>query len=208
MGRKVVDVLQERDFFGEEAAVFKDPCLFRIRVLEATDVIQIPGEVLQDLPILRWKLFENCQQRAARLACGSDPAAGMIWSNELSIQVAHMDLQHKRLIEIANVIAEHLYPDADRSALADAFDALVDYTRYHCAAEEKLMALYRYPETAEHRLGHSNLVSQVTGYATRVLAGDVPDKGAFLDFFKSWLLRHISDQDREYGGFLNARGVY
>ncbi|MCX7149647.1 MAG: bacteriohemerythrin [Rhodocyclales bacterium] len=208
VGRKVVDVLQERDFFGEEAAVFNDPCLFRIRILEETAVIQIPGEVLQDVPILRWKLFENCQQRAARFVHDCDAAAGMTWSDELSIQVAHMDLQHKRMIEIADVIAEHLYPGADRCALTNAFDALVDYTRYHCAAEEKLMALYRYPEAAEHCRGHANLVSQVTEYATRVLAGDVFDRAAFLAFFQSWLVRHIRDQDRDYGAFLNARGVY
>lgn len=208
VGRKVVDVLRERDFFGEEAAVFNAPCLFRIHVLEETAVVQIPGEVLQDVPILRWKLFENCQQRAARFACDSDSAAGIIWSDDLSIHVAHMDLQHKRLIEIANVIAELLHPDADQAALADAFDALADYTRYHCAAEEKLMALYRYPEAADHCLRHANLVGQVTDYANRVLAGEVTDKAAFIRFFESWLVRHIVDQDREYGAFLNARGVY
>ncbi|MCX7167805.1 MAG: bacteriohemerythrin [Rhodocyclales bacterium] len=208
VGRKVVDVLRERDFFGEEAAVFNAPCLFRIHVLEETAVVQIPGEVLQDVPILRWKLFENCQQRAARFACDSDSAAGIIWNDDLSIHVAHMDLQHKRLIEIANVIAELLHPDADQAALADAFDALADYTRYHCAAEEKLMALYRYPEAADHCLRHASLVGQVTDYATRVLVGEVTDKAVFIRFFESWLVRHIVDQDREYGAFLNARGVY
>jgi len=208
VGRRVVDVLQQRDFFGEEAAVFGDPCLFRIRVLEETAVIQIPGEVLRDVPILRWKLFENCQQRAARFAHGCDAAAGIIWKNDLSVHVAHMDLQHKRLIEIANVIAEYLYPGADGSALTNAFDALVEYTRYHFAAEEKLMALYHYPDAAGHCLEHTNLLSEVTDCATRMRAGNVIDSAAFLGSFQSWLLRHIDDQDRDYGAFLNARGVY
>ncbi|MDO8789666.1 MAG: bacteriohemerythrin [Sulfuritalea sp.] len=208
VGRRVVDVLQQRDFFGEEAAVFGDPCLFRIHVLEETAVIQIPGEVLRDVPILRWKLFENCQQRAARFAHGCDAAAGIIWNNDLSVHVAHMDLQHKRLIEIANVIAEYLYPGADRSALTNAYDALVEYTRYHFAAEETLMALYHYPDAAGHCLEHTNLLSEVSDCATRVRAGSVFDSAAFLGSFQSWLLRHIDDQDRDYGAFLNARGVY
>ncbi|TRZ91971.1 MAG: hypothetical protein D4R84_13240, partial [Rhodocyclaceae bacterium] len=208
VGRRVVDVLQERDFFGEEAAVFDDPCLFGIRVLEETTVIQIPGEVLRDVPILRWKLVENRQQRAARFALGCDAAAGVIWNDDLSVHVARMDLQHKRLIEIANVIAEHLYPGADRGALTAAFDALVDYTRHHFAAEEKLMALYCYPEAAEHCLGHANLVSEVTECATRVREGNVFDSAAFLRSFQSWLLGHMREQDRDYGSFLNAKGVY
>jgi len=208
VGRKVVDLLQQGDFFGEEAAVFKTPCLFRLNVLEPTAVVQIPGELLQDVPILRWKLFENCQQRAARFDYGRDPAAGVVWNATLSIRVAHMDLQHKRLIEIANVIAEHLHPDADRCALTNAFDALIDYMHYHCSAEEKLMTLYAYPGARDHCLRHSELVRQVTDYAAAVLAGEIPEMKAFLRFFESWLLRHILDEDREYGEFLNARGVY
>lgn len=208
VGRKVVDVLQRGDFFGEEAAMFKAPCLFRLNVLDQTTVVQIPGELLQDVPILRWKLFENCQQRAARFAYGRDPAAGVVWNDSLSVRVAHMDLQHKRLVEIGNVIAEHLQPDADRGALANAFDALVDYTRYHSSAEEKLMTLYAYPGAEEHCLQHAELVRQVNDYAAAVLAGGVPDQADFLGFFESWLLRHIRDEDREYGEFLNARGVY
>lgn len=208
VGRTLVDVLGERDFFGEELAVFKSPCLFRLYVREPTTVVQIPGELLQDVPILRWKLFENSQQRAARFAHGDDAEAGLIWSDAFSIQVAHMDLHHKRLMEIANVIAQYLYPDTDRGALADAFEALIDSTYYHCAEEEQLMALYGYPEAFGHCQRHSDLLRQMTDYASRVQAGELPDRADFLRFFESWLVQHIFDEDRAYGKFLNARGVY
>ncbi|MCF8179393.1 MAG: bacteriohemerythrin [Sulfuritalea sp.] len=208
VGRKVVDVLEARDYFGEEAAVFKTPCLFRVQATEDTTVVQIPGEVLRDVPILRWKLFENFQQRAARFAHGFDPATGIVWRHELSINVARMDLHHKRLIEIANVIAENLYQDADRQVLTSTFEALIDYARYHCAAEETLMALYDYPEAAGHSSGHGYLINQIVDYSNRVQGGEVPEKADFLSFFESWLGEHIRDQDLEYGRFLNARGVY
>lgn len=208
VGRELVDVLRERDYFGEEAAVFKAPSLFRLHVMEETAVVQIPGELLQDVPILRWKLLENSQQRAARFAYGREAAAGLVWSDALSIQIAHMDLQHKRLMEIANVIVQHLYPEADREALAAAFDALVDYTYYHCAAEERLMAQYGYPQALDHCQRHGELISQVQDYAALARSGAVPETGDFLRFFESWLLRHIADEDRDYGEFLNARGVY
>jgi hemerythrin len=208
VGRRVVDVLQARDFFGEEAAVFKAPCLFRIRVLEETSVVQIPGEILQGVPILRWKLFENCQQRTERFANGGDQAAGVIWSDALSVHVARMDLHHKRLMEIAGILAENLYRDADPQARTDAPDALIDYTRYHFSAEEKLMALYAYPGAADHCRQHAELIGQLADYATAALAEAAPEKAAFLGFFESWLLRHIRGQDREYGAFLNAKGVY
>ena len=204
----MVDVLQERDFFGEEAAVFKGPCLFRIKVVEETTIVQIPGEFLQDVPILRWKLFENCEQRAARIACGLDQSSGLLWRDDLSIRVAHMDLHHKRMLEIANVVAQNLYLDADHHALITAFDALIDYTRYHFEAEEKLMALYNYADAAEHSRGHEEMVGQVIAYAAKVQGEQAPDKAAFLRFFDTWLVQHIQLQDLAYGQFLNAKGVY
>ena len=208
IGRKVADVLQARDFFGEEAAVFKTPCLFRMRVIEETSVVQIPAEVLRDVPILRWKLFENCQQRTARFVHGPNQAAAMIWRDDLSVHVAQMDLHHKRLMEITGIVAANIYPDADRTALADAIGALIDYTRYHCDAEEQLMTLYGYTEAPGHRARHQDLIERLSEFSKMALADELPDEAALLAFIESWLLQHIRGEDQVCGSFLNAKGVY
>ncbi|HEU0282181.1 MAG TPA: bacteriohemerythrin, partial [Gallionella sp.] len=207
-GSKVLDVLKERDFFGEEGAIFKVPCLSHLRVLNETNVIQIPGELLKDVPILRWKLFESYQQRVTRVIYSGDPAEVFVWHDTFSTQVAQMDSHHKRLIEIGNAIMDHLHKDTDYNSLNKAFDALVDYTHYHFAAEEKLMALYNYPGTETHCKKHSDLFIQVAEYKKRMLGGDIPDKASFRHFFESWLVHHILDEDLKYGAFLNDRGVY
>ena len=208
VGGKVLDVLNERDFFGEEGAIFNVPYLSHVRVQNETAVVQIPGDLLKDVPILRWKLFENYQQRVANVIYGGDGMQVFTWRDTFSVQVAQMDSHHKRLVEIANAIIEQGQGRADRDALAKAFDALVDYTRYHFAAEEKLMALYDYPGAEVHRRKHATLTLQVAEYRERVLAGDVPDKASFLHFFDTWMMRHILDEDRKYGAFLNEKGVY
>jgi hemerythrin len=207
VGNKVLDVLKERDFFGEEGALFKVPYLFGLRALEETAVCQIPGGILEDVPSLRWKLFENHQQRVARVVFSGDKTGVFIWRDTFSINVAQMDSHHKRLINVANAIMEHLQEGADRDSLDNAFDALVDYTRYHFTAEEKLMVLYSYPGVQGHSKSHGDLILQVSEYQKRMLSGDVPEKAGFLHFFESWL-RHIVDDDRKYGAFLNAKGVY
>ena len=206
VGGSVLDVLKVHDFFGEEGAIFKVPSLSRLRAVEETVVLQIPGEFLQDVPMLRWKLFERYQQRVARVIYGGDRMHAFVWRDAFSIQVTKMDSHHKRLIEIANAILESL--DHDRASLAKALDALVAYTHYHFAAEEKLMVLYDYPGTKNHSKNHGELILQMTEYRERVLGGDVPDKSSFLHFFESWLVHHILDEDRKYGAFLNAKGVY
>ncbi|MDD5300339.1 MAG: bacteriohemerythrin [Gallionella sp.] len=208
IGSKVLEVLKQRDFFGEEGAVLKVPSLFHLRVLEETVVVQIPGELLEDVPILRWKIFENHQQRAVRVVHGDGETEAFVWNDTFSLHVSQMDGHHKRLFGIANTIMEHLHNNAGREAVSSAFDALVDYTRYHFAAEEKLMVLYSYPGIDEHREKHDELISQVLEYKDRVLGGDVPDIAGFQSFMEHWLVRHVLDEDRKYGAFLNDKGVY
>lgn len=208
VGGKVIDVLKERSFFGEEGAIFKIPCLSHLRVQQETRVIQIPGALLEGVPVLRWKLFESYQQRVAQVLYESGNSNIFAWRDTFSINVAQMDNHHKRLIEIANSIMEHLQQASDHESLIKAYDALVDYTHYHFAAEEKLMTLYGYPGAETHRKKHINLFTQVAEYKERILGGDMPDKASFRLFFEAWLVRHIFNEDRKYGEFLNARGVY
>jgi hemerythrin len=208
VGSKVLDVLKDGDFFGEEGAILKVPYLISMRVAQETAVVQIPGEILVDVPILRWKLIENYQQRAARVVRDGDRTGAFVWHDAFSINVAQMDRDHMRLVEIANAIVEHLHRNADRNSLARLFDALVEYTQYHFAAEERLMLLYGYPATEGHCRSHRDLKRQVIEYVKQVLGGDAPNKAGFLQFFESWLVRHILNEDRKYGAFLNAKGVY
>lgn len=208
LGNKVLDVLEELDYFGEESAVLNVPSLYSLRALEETAVVQIPGHILTDVPMIRWKIFENFQQRAAHLVHGDSQAEVFSWDGSFSVHVAEMDDHHKQLIEIANTIVEHLQNNSTRDSLANAFDALVDYTRYHFAAEEKLMALYHYPDTDQHAKRHKELIHHVVEYMEKILDGNIPDKAAFISFMENWLVRHLLDEDRKYGAFLNNKGVY
>lgn len=208
VGSKVLSLLKAHDFFGEESAVLKIPSLFQLRVLEETATVQIPGALLEGVPILRWKIFETHQQGAVRAIHSDDQTETFVWRDSFSIHVAQMDAHHKRLFEIANRIMEHLHNNSGRESLSNAFDALVDYTRYHFAAEEKLMALYGYAGADGHERRHTELIDQVAEYRERVLGDDMSARNGFPNFMEHWLVRHLLDEDRKYGAFLNDKGVY
>ena len=209
VGSKVLDILKERDYFGDECAVLKVPSLYRVRALEETTIVQVPGKLVEDVPQLRWKIFENFQLRTVQLVHGGDSQEeAFVWNDAFSVHVAQMDDHHKRLIEIANRIVEHLQNNSSLESLSKAFDALVDYTRYHFAAEEQLMSLYHYPEIQRHTERHGELIVQVLEYKERILEGNVPDKGGFVNFTENWLVRHLIEEDRKYSAFLNSQGVY
>ncbi|MDD2865153.1 MAG: bacteriohemerythrin [Methylococcales bacterium] len=210
IGEKVLNTLRAKDFFGEEFAILKIPSLFQLCVLEDTKVVQLPAKLLLDVPILRWKIFDNHQKQVTRLVHrdnGSESEV-FIWQDAFEINVSHMDEQHKHLIRIANSIMEHLYNNAAMVDISKAFDALIDYTYYHFAEEEKLLELYKYPALDSQHDSHKHLVVQIIEYKKQILSGYVPNKAEFLSFIHGWLVKHVLDDDRKYGAFLNAKGVY
>jgi hemerythrin len=207
-GGKVLDILKTRDFFGEEGALLNVPGLFRLCALEETITVQIRGDLLANVPILRWKILESYQQWAACVVHGVNQSEGFIWNDTCDIHVAEFDRHHQHLFEIANTIAQNLQNGSEGESLTNAFNSLVDYTRYHFTAEEKLMALYDYPGIDVHTRKHGDLIVQVVEYMDQVLRGAVPDKASFMSFMERWLVRHLLDEDRKYGAFLNEKGVY
>ncbi|MDM8541769.1 cyclic nucleotide-binding domain-containing protein [Desulfococcaceae bacterium HSG9] len=60
---EVFEILTAGHFFGEESVMFQRASLFQVRVVEPTEIYQIPGAMLLDIPVVRWKLFEIYQRR-------------------------------------------------------------------------------------------------------------------------------------------------
>ena len=208
VGDKILDVLKERDFFGEEGAIFNVPYVSQLRVREETLVIQIPGEILQHVPLLRWKLFESYQQRVARAIYSGDPAAVFIWRDTFSSQVDELDVHHQQLIQIANTIMNQLQETANKDSLTGNFDALADCARNHFVKEERLMSHHDYTSANTHAQKHTCLLAQLTELQQRTHRGDIPDKASFQHFFESWLVRHVLKEDGKFGLFLRGRDLH
>jgi hemerythrin len=208
VGSKVIDILKDRDCFGDDRAVLNLPSLYTLRAIEETRVVQIPGHLVGAVPILRWKIIENVQQRTAHLVRSDNQTQAVIWNTAFSIHVSQMDHHHKQLFEIANKIAEYLQNNSGQKSLTKAFETLIDYTRYHFEAEEKLMQLYRYQEIVQHTKVHKDLLRHVVEYMELLQRGNIPTKVSFITFMEHWMVRHILDEDRKYGEFLNEKGVF
>lgn len=208
VGTKVLDILTEHASFGEEGAIFKVSYLSSFRVREETSVYQIPGEILRNVPLLHWKLFESYQRRVARVVYSDDPAAVFIWRDTFSSQIAEIDLRNQRIVQFANTILGNLSGSANPKMLTETFDELVGFAHDHFAAEEKLLALHDYPDARARSKKNRELVGQLTDYQKQVLHGTAPDRASFQHFFESWMVRHILKNDRKVDAFLSSKGVH
>ncbi|MBF0416276.1 MAG: bacteriohemerythrin [Magnetococcales bacterium] len=208
VGQEALDCLGVRDFFGEEGAVFDIPCLFRVQATQPSETLQIPGELLKEIPIVRWKLFESYLKRTQKIVYSGSTLGVLSWREEFGINNAQMDVHHKKLVEIANSIIEILRSTQDRHSLERAFEGLVDYTKYHFAAEENLMRQYHYPDLERHQRIHHVLVAQVMDYREKMTKLDSLGGVVFEKFFFDWIVGHILNEDRKYSIFLNDQCVF
>ncbi|MBI3446619.1 MAG: hemerythrin family protein [Magnetospirillum sp.] len=120
------------------------------------------------------------------------------WTENLSVGIPRMDDHHKKLVDLINQVFDAMSGDAT-SAVDSVLSDLLDYTRYHFAEEEKLLAACAYPDLEEHSAIHRAMVKEVLEMRTRYLndPASVPASET-LDFLSKWLMRHIIGKDLRY----------
>ena len=63
IGENILETLVEGDFFGEETVLFGTSSLFQFRAVEPTVIYEIDADMVRDIPVVRWKLFETHEKR-------------------------------------------------------------------------------------------------------------------------------------------------
>ena len=62
-GGNGIEILDPGCFFGEECALFRRNGDYRIRAAAPSELFRVPGGMLPEIPVVRWKLFETYQKR-------------------------------------------------------------------------------------------------------------------------------------------------
>ncbi len=127
------------------------------------------------------------------------------WKPEYSVQIPDIDTQHQRLFALAGELHAALGEGKAKTVLDQCLDRLVDYTKIHFAAEEQLMAQYKYPEAAAHKIEHDKLAGQVINLQERFRGGGKTVSFSLMVFLKNWLEQHIACSDQKYSAYIRAR---
>jgi len=123
------------------------------------------------------------------------------WTSDMSIDRGFIDEDHKKLIDIANRVAELNHPDEDAEALKLAIRQLYDYVQYHFKREEALMRKIQYPATETHCAIHEQIVKDMNHTLT-----SSHHMGDLLNHFQSlmneWVMQHIMSEDKKLHEFM------
>ncbi len=132
----------------------------------------------------------------------------VVWSNEYSVGVNEIDLQHKKMLELVHDLHSAVKSCAEKNVLQNLLVELVDFTHTHFLAEEQLMKEHDYPELKAHHKEHKMLIKHMSDLVVAVSSGQYPTFYSDYDVSTDWALLHISEHDKSLGAFLNTKGVF
>ena len=129
------------------------------------------------------------------------------WSDKYSVNIGAMDEQHKKLIGMVNGLDEAMRKGKGREVVGRVLDGLVEYTKVHFADEERLMKENDYPEYGGHKQKHDDLTRQVLKLQSDYRENNISITIKVMNFLTDWLTNHIVGTDKQYGVFLNGKGM-
>jgi hemerythrin len=129
------------------------------------------------------------------------------WSNELSVQVAEIDDQHKNLITMINELLDAKNKGKEENIISALISKLVDYIDYHFGTEETYMTRFNYSELTSHRNEHRDFIKQVLKFRRDHTEEKVSLSEDVLQFLADWFTNHIQGTDKGYSQCFVENGL-
>lgn len=121
------------------------------------------------------------------------------WSENFNTGLPQVDEQHRRLVQLVNVLGSHVAFGSEAPKLISLLDELTEYTHYHFRTEEDIW--HRYftgdPAEIEHHRAHETFIEALTGFKNK--ANAIPLESLLEDiltFLTRWLAFHILEDDK------------
>jgi hemerythrin len=125
-----------------------------------------------------------------------------------SVDIRAMDDQHGILMDTLNELRLTVLRGYHREEVNQLLKQLVDFTRMHFSSEEQLLEQFDYPGLADHRAEHQRLLLQIQESANKLRHSESMHMRPLLGFLCDCYQEHMEGADKEYGPWLNERGVF
>lgn len=122
------------------------------------------------------------------------------WSENFETGISLIDQQHKRLVDLLNLLASHLAHRSDVPALNSIFNELAEYALYHFKTEEAVWHQFMRSDSldVQHKKDHQKFVEDVLRLkqeeSEKPLDEVIED---VLSFLTHWLAFHILASDKQ-----------
>jgi hemerythrin-like metal-binding protein len=132
----------------------------------------------------------------------------LTWNHACSVGIRAMDDQHGILMDTMNELRLAMVRGMGREQMSEILDRLIEFTRMHFWSEEQLLEESGYPDLGAHRAEHHRILADMLQSAHRLQYGEGVRMRPFLLALREGFIEHTEGMDRQYGPWLNARGVH
>jgi len=129
------------------------------------------------------------------------------WDSSFSVNVAEIDRQHQKLIQMINELNDAMRQGKGKDALGKIIDGLTAYTGTHFSTEEKYFDQFGYADGDSHKKTHADFVKKVLDVKEKFAKGQLGLTIEIMDFLSDWLNHHIKGSDKKYAPFFNEKGL-
>ena len=126
----------------------------------------------------------------------------IVWGDVLSIGIDEIDEDHRKLVNIFNILNHSVTEGASPEYLAAVLEELINCTVWHFSHEERLMLKYGYEEAEEHKAEHQELIKSVKELQQKMLQPDKLVTDEDIESLERWLTGHIFSTDMRFGSYL------
>ena len=96
----------------------------------------------------------------------------IVWSQVLSVEIDEIDEDHRKLVDIFNILHHSLTEGESKDYLEAVLEELINCTIWHFSHEERLMLKYGYEEIEEHKEIHQELIKSAKELQHNILHAD------------------------------------
>lgn len=126
----------------------------------------------------------------------------IVWDNVLSVGVEEIDEDHRKLVNIFNILNHSVKDGESPEYLAATLEELINCTVWHFSHEERLMLKHGYDGLAEHKAEHQELIESAKELQLEILQGNKPVANEHMEILDRWLVEHILTTDMRFGSYL------
>ena len=134
------------------------------------------------------------------------------WSSEFNTGVKIIDEQHHRLIRMINDYGKDLLAGLGFKKIEIVLGEMADYVKLHFRTEEALMIKFEFPGYQQHKKTHDSFTLHLANYIQRYQGEDKLLGVEVHRFLRGWFVDHILNPtkyaDKDFGAYLNRRGIY
>ncbi len=133
------------------------------------------------------------------------PVKILEWTPQYSVHVVTIDQEHQMWFELVDGLHQAMLVGKGSEILATLLAQMTQYTSYHFAHEEELMAAAGYPQMQAHVQQHDELRETTRRFVARFELGEIGMTIELTLFLSQWIKQHTLTTDRRMGEYLSAR---